>query len=118
MSKITKIQENIDTLILTARDLENQLGELELKRRLAILERDSTAKEVNREKHIEVSFELLQVKDKIRELGQKRRELENNAISESKKREVKELQATRDEVFKRFTPAFKRIEKLRSSLSI
>ena len=119
MSKqIINIQEKIDTLKLNVSEIEQRLGAIEIRRRMAILERDSTAKEAVRKKHIEVSFELLQTKDKVRELEQKRRVMENDEISESKLREVKELQAIRDEVFNRFTPAFKRIEKLRSSLSI
>ena len=85
---------------------------------MAILERNSEGKEAIRKRHIDVSFELLQAKDKVRELEQKRRELENNAISAVKQREAKELRAIRDEVFKRVTPAFEKIEKLRSSLSI
>ena len=118
MSKqIVNIEEKIDSVKLKVGELEQRLGELELGRRLAILERDTEAKEVIRKKHIDSSFELLQAKDALRELERKRRESENDAISQTKKKEARELQAVRDEVFKRFAPAFKRIEKLRSRLS-
>ena len=109
-NKINKLKQRVS-------DLEQQLSELELKRRMAILERDTEAKEVIRKRHIDSSFELLQAKDALRELERKRRESENNAISQTKKKEARELQAVRDEVFKRFAPAFKRIEKLQNRLS-
>ena len=109
-NKINKLKQRVS-------DLEQQLSELELKRRMAILERDTEAKEVIRKRHIDSSFELLQAKDALRELERKRRESENNAISQTKKKEARELQAVRDEVFKRFSPAFKRIEKLQIKLN-
>ena len=99
-------------------ELEQRLGELEIKRRMAILDRASVEKkEQIRKRHIDTSFELLQAKDRLRELERKRRELENNAISQIKKKEAKELQVIRDEVFKKFSLAFKRIEILQDRLN-
>ena len=118
MSKqIVNVEGKIDSLKLKVGELEQCLSDLEMKRRLAILERDTEAKETIRKEHIEVSFEVLQTKDALRELERKRRESENDAISQTKKKEARELQAVRDEVFKRFAPAFKRIEKLQNRLS-
>ena len=119
MSKqIMNFEGKINTLKAKISELEQRLGELELGRRLAILDRASVEKkEQIRKRHIDRSFELLQTKDKVRELERKRRELENNAISQIKKKEAKELQVIRDEVFKKFSPAFKRIEILRGRLN-
>lgn len=111
-------EKKINTLKLKVDELEQQLGDLEIKRRMAILDRASVEKkEQIRKRHIDTSFELLQVKDSIRELEGKRRALENNAISEVRKREIEELQAVRDGVIKRFARSFKRIEELQGRLS-
>ena len=110
-------EKKINTQKAKVTELEQTLVDLEIKRRMAILERDNEVKETIRKEHIEVSFELLQVKDAVRELERKKRELENNAISKVKQKEAKELQAVRDGVIKRFAPAFKRIEELQGMLS-
>ena len=110
-------ENKINKLKAKVSDLENRLVDLETQRRLAILgDRNSEVREDIRKEHIDISFELLQVKDKVRELEGRRRELENNQIDEAKRREAKELQVVREDIFKRFSPAFKRIEKLRNSL--
>ena len=110
-------EKKIDTLKLKISDLENKLSELETRRRLSILERNTEEKESVRKMHIDISFELLQVKDSVRELERKRRELENNAISAAEQKEVQELQAVRDKVFRCFAPAFERIKELQGMLS-
>lgn len=111
-------EKKIDKLKAKVSELEHQLADLETQRRLAILDRASVEKkEQIRKRHIDTSFELLEVKDAIRVLEQKRRALENNAISEVRKREIEELQAVRDGVIKRFAQSFKGIEELRSRLN-
>ena len=118
MSKqIMNFEEKISALKSKISDLEQKLIDLETQRRLAILDRDSEAKEIIRKRHIDVSFELLQTKDKVRELGRKKRELENAAVSDAKIKEAQELQAIRDKIFEQNKPAFKRIKKLRGRLS-
>ena len=115
--QIVNVEGKIDSLKLKVGELEQCLSDLEMKRRLAILERDTEAKETIRKEHSEVSFDVLQTKDKVRELERKRRELQNKSVSEVKNREAKELKAIRDEVFKKFSPAFKRIEILQGRLN-
>ena len=119
MSKqIVNVEGKIDSLKLKVGELEQCLSDLEMKRRLAILDRASVEKkEQIRKRHIDTSFELLQTKDKIRELERKSREMQNNAISAVKLKEAKELKGIRDEVFKKFSPAFKRIEILQGRLN-